>query len=55
VRLGVEYIDLYYQHRWVPFIDCSQNTQRRLRYLLYSVDSNTPIEKTVGTMADLVK
>ncbi|KAJ7725012.1 NADP-dependent oxidoreductase domain-containing protein [Mycena olivaceomarginata] len=34
VRLGVEYIDLYYQHR---------------------VDSNTPIEKTVGAMADLVK
>ncbi|KAJ7863976.1 NADP-dependent oxidoreductase domain-containing protein [Mycena olivaceomarginata] len=31
---GVEYIDLYYQHR---------------------VDSNTPIEKTVGAMADLVK
>ncbi|KAJ7799210.1 Aldo/keto reductase [Mycena olivaceomarginata] len=33
-RLGVEYIDLYYQH---------------------PVDSNTPIEKTVGAMADLVK
>ncbi len=33
-RLGVEYIDLYYQHR---------------------VDPNTPIEDTVGAMAELVK
>src|ERR1700733_12218993 len=33
-RLGVEVIDLYYQHR---------------------VDPKTPIEETVGTMADLVK
>ncbi|MBB6729489.1 aldo/keto reductase [Cohnella zeiphila] len=33
-RLGVEYIDLYYQHR---------------------VDPNTPIEETVGAMADLVR
>ncbi|MGB9430110.1 MAG: aldo/keto reductase [Gammaproteobacteria bacterium] len=33
-RLGVEYIDLYYQHR---------------------VDLNTPIEDTVGAMAELVK
>jgi aryl-alcohol dehydrogenase-like predicted oxidoreductase len=33
-RLGVDYIDLYYQHR---------------------VDPNTPIEETVGAMADLVK
>jgi aryl-alcohol dehydrogenase-like predicted oxidoreductase len=32
-RLGVEYIDLYYQHR---------------------VDTSTPIEETVGAMADLV-
>jgi len=32
-RLGVDYIDLYYQHR---------------------VDRNTPIEDTVGAMADLV-
>ncbi|MGN7765710.1 aldo/keto reductase [Paenibacillus sp. 22594] len=32
--LGVDYIDLYYQHR---------------------VDPNTPIEETVGTMAELVK
>ncbi|MDR7072927.1 aldo/keto reductase [Fictibacillus barbaricus] len=33
-RLGVEYIDLYYQHR---------------------VDPNTPIEETIGAMADLIK
>jgi aryl-alcohol dehydrogenase-like predicted oxidoreductase len=33
-HLGIDYIDLYYQHR---------------------VDPNTPIEETVGTMADLVK
>jgi len=33
-RLGVETIDLYYQHR---------------------VDQDTPIEETVGAMADLVK
>jgi aryl-alcohol dehydrogenase-like predicted oxidoreductase len=33
-RLGVDYIDLYYQHR---------------------VDPKTPIEETVGAMADLVK
>ena len=33
-RLGVEHIDLYYQHR---------------------VDPNTPIEDTVGAMAQLVK
>ena len=33
-RLGVDCIDLYYQHR---------------------VDKNTPIEETVGTMADLVR
>ena len=33
-RLGVDYIDLYYQHR---------------------VDPNTPIEDTVGAMAELVK
>jgi len=33
-RLGVEVIDLYYQHR---------------------VDSNTPIEETVGAMAELVR
>ncbi|MBC5816249.1 MAG: aldo/keto reductase, partial [Candidatus Eremiobacteraeota bacterium] len=33
-RLGVDYIDLYYQHR---------------------VDANTPIEETVGAMAELVK
>ncbi|HWZ28537.1 MAG TPA: aldo/keto reductase [Gemmatimonadales bacterium] len=33
-RLGVDYIDLYYQHR---------------------VDRNTPIEDTVGAMADLVR
>ena len=33
-RLGVDYIDLYYQHR---------------------VDKTTPIEETVGAMADLVK
>jgi aryl-alcohol dehydrogenase-like predicted oxidoreductase len=33
-RLGIETIDLYYQHR---------------------VDPNTPIEETVGAMADLVK
>ncbi|HEX7965890.1 MAG TPA: aldo/keto reductase [Gammaproteobacteria bacterium] len=33
-RLGVDHIDLYYQHR---------------------VDINTPIEDTVGAMADLVK
>jgi aryl-alcohol dehydrogenase-like predicted oxidoreductase len=32
-RLGVDYIDLYYQHR---------------------VDKNTPIEETVGAMAELV-
>jgi aryl-alcohol dehydrogenase-like predicted oxidoreductase len=32
-RLGVDHIDLYYQHR---------------------VDANTPIEETVGAMADLV-
>ena len=34
LHLGIDYIDLYYQHR---------------------VDPNTPIEETVGTMADLVK
>src|SRR3954463_2293436 len=33
-RLGVDYIDLYYQHR---------------------VDPHTPIEETVGAMAELVK
>lgn len=33
-RLGIDHIDLYYQHR---------------------VDSSTPIEETVGAMADLVK
>ncbi len=33
-RLGVDYIDLYYQHR---------------------VDPNTPIEDTIGAMAELVK
>jgi len=33
-RLGVDYIDLYYQHR---------------------VDPNTPIEETVGAMAELVQ
>lgn len=33
-RLGVDYIDLYYQHR---------------------VDADTPIEETVGAMAELVK
>lgn len=33
-RLGVDHIDLYYQHR---------------------VDANTPIEETVGAMADLVR
>ena len=33
-RLGVEVIDLYYQHR---------------------VDPQTPIEETVGAMADLVR
>jgi aryl-alcohol dehydrogenase-like predicted oxidoreductase len=33
-RLGLDYIDLYYQHR---------------------VDPNTPIEETVGAMAELVK
>ena len=33
LRLGVDHIDLYYQHR---------------------VDPNTPIEETVGTMAELV-
>jgi len=33
-RLGVDYIDLYYQHR---------------------VDKNTPIEETVGAMAELVR
>ncbi|WP_409300995.1 aldo/keto reductase [Peribacillus sp. SCS-155] len=33
-RLGVDYIDLYYQHR---------------------VDPDTPIEETIGAMADLVK
>lgn len=33
-RLGVDHIDLYYQHR---------------------VDTSTPIEETVGAMADLVK
>jgi aryl-alcohol dehydrogenase-like predicted oxidoreductase len=34
IRLGVDHIDLYYQHR---------------------VDPNTPIEDTVGAMAELVK
>jgi len=33
-RLGIEHIDLYYQHR---------------------VDPNTPVEETVGAMAELVK
>jgi len=33
-RLGIDYIDLYYQHR---------------------VDPNTPIEETVGAMAELVR
>ncbi|MFC5528157.1 aldo/keto reductase [Cohnella yongneupensis] len=33
-RLGVDHIDLYYQHR---------------------VDANTPIEETVGAMADLIR
>ncbi|WP_188455033.1 aldo/keto reductase [Virgibacillus oceani] len=33
-NLGIDYIDLYYQHRYDP---------------------NTPIEETVGTLADLVK
>src|ERR1700739_1130619 len=33
-RLGVDHIDLYYQHR---------------------VDPNTPIEETIGAMAELVK
>jgi aryl-alcohol dehydrogenase-like predicted oxidoreductase len=32
--LGIDYIDLYYQHRYDP---------------------NTPIEETVGTLADLIK
>jgi aryl-alcohol dehydrogenase-like predicted oxidoreductase len=34
IRLGVDHIDLYYQHR---------------------IDPNTPIEETVGAMAELVK
>ncbi len=34
MRLGVDYVDLYYQHR---------------------VDRNTPIEETIGTMAELVQ
>jgi aryl-alcohol dehydrogenase-like predicted oxidoreductase len=34
MRLGVDYVDLYYQHR---------------------VDRNTPIEETVGAMAELVQ
>ncbi|HBO79644.1 MAG TPA: aldo/keto reductase, partial [Cupriavidus sp.] len=33
-RLGVDHIDLYYQHR---------------------IDPDTPIEDTVGAMAELVK
>lgn len=33
-RLGIDHIDLYYQHR---------------------VDANTPIEETIGAMADLVR
>jgi aryl-alcohol dehydrogenase-like predicted oxidoreductase len=33
-RLGVDYVDLYYQHR---------------------VDANTPIEETVGALAELVR
>jgi aryl-alcohol dehydrogenase-like predicted oxidoreductase len=33
-RLGIDYVDLYYQHR---------------------VDANTPIEETVGAMAELVE
>src|SRR5206468_861101 len=33
-RLGIDYIDLYYQHR---------------------VDPNTPIEETVGAMAELIQ
>jgi len=33
-RLGLDYVDLYYQHR---------------------IDPNTPIEETVGALADLVK
>lgn len=53
-RLGVETIDLYYAHRyvWCIFTVCSVmfdvgSTGR--------VDPKTPIEETVGAMAELVK
>jgi aryl-alcohol dehydrogenase-like predicted oxidoreductase len=50
-RLGVDYIDLYYQHRCV-FLACVKAGGSRdpIR-----VDRTTPIETTVAAMAELVQ
>lgn len=50
--LGVEYIDLLYQHRWVGW---ASETEKALKGFLPRVDPNTPIEITVRALAELVK
>lgn len=49
-RMGVDYIDLYYQHRCASVFDLHIQP-----HLSRSVDANIPIETTIGTMAELVK
>ena len=49
-RLGVETIDLYYLHRHVFSLDRSDSDN-----VFNSPDPRTPIEVTVGAMAELVK
>ena len=44
-RLGLDRIDLYYMHRYFSLLEVSE----------CSADKTTPIEETVGAMAELVK
>lgn len=58
-RLGVETIDLYYAHRylWCIFTVCSVmfDVGSFVSCSMGRVDPKTPIEETVGAMAELVK
>ena len=49
-RLGVDYIDLYYLHRYYLWYYIEDSADRTAR-----PDSKVPIEVTVGALAEFVK
>ena len=50
--MGVDYIDLYYQHRYVTLLSSAMID---IDATVNRVDPKVPIEITVGAMSELVK